>query len=89
MEILSPGREQNQVQEPTRGTVRGDGAESGQLLLVANVEAFTRANTWSGSKQETARSTCAGKRSLEIQHYLSAMRDWIGEREMRTENRRL
>ena len=29
-----------------------------------------------------------GKRSLEIQHYLNAIRDWIGEREMRTENRR-
>jgi hypothetical protein len=29
-----------------------------------------------------------GKRSLEIQHYLNAMCDWIGEREMRTENRR-
>jgi len=29
-----------------------------------------------------------GKRSLEIQRYLNTMRDWIGEREMRTENRR-
>jgi hypothetical protein len=29
-----------------------------------------------------------GKRSLEIQRYLNAMQDWIGEREMRTENRR-
>jgi len=29
-----------------------------------------------------------GKRSSEIQHYLKAMRDWIREREMRTENRR-
>jgi len=28
------------------------------------------------------------KRSLEIQRYFNAMRDWIGEREMRTENRR-
>ena len=29
-----------------------------------------------------------GKRSLEIQRYLNATHDWIGEREMRTENRR-
>ena len=29
-----------------------------------------------------------GKRSLEIQRYPNAMHDWIGEREMRTENRR-
>jgi hypothetical protein len=28
------------------------------------------------------------KRSLEIQRYLNAVRDWIGEREMWTENRR-
>jgi len=35
----------------------------------------------SGSKQETARISdrhLRGKRSLEIQHYLNAMRDWIG-----------
>jgi hypothetical protein len=31
MEILSQEQEQNQVQEPIRGTVRGDAAESGQL----------------------------------------------------------
>jgi hypothetical protein len=37
----SQEQEQNQVQEPIRGTVRGDAEESGQLLLVANVEAFT------------------------------------------------
>jgi hypothetical protein len=41
MQILSQEQEQNQVQEPIRGTVRGDAAESGQLLLVAKVEAFT------------------------------------------------
>lgn len=41
IEILSQEQEQNQVQEPIRGTVREDVAESGQLLLVANVEAFT------------------------------------------------
>jgi hypothetical protein len=45
------------VQEPIRGTVRGDAAESGQLLLVANVEAFTGANTWSDSKQERPRTS--------------------------------
>jgi hypothetical protein len=57
MEILSQEQEQNQVLEPIRRTVRGDAAESRQLLLVANVEAFTGANTWSGSKQETARTS--------------------------------
>ncbi len=41
MEILSQEQEQNQVQEPIRGTVRGDAAESGQPLLVGNVEAFS------------------------------------------------
>jgi hypothetical protein len=38
-------------------------------------------------REQVIRRPC-GKRSLEIQHYLNAMRDWIGEREMRTENRR-
>jgi hypothetical protein len=52
MEILSQEQEQNQVQEPNRRTIRGDGAESGQLLRVTNVEAFTGASTWSGSRQE-------------------------------------
>ena len=56
MEILSQEQVQNQVHEPIRGTVRGDAAESGQLLMVAIVEAFTRANTWPGSKQERART---------------------------------
>ncbi len=41
MEILSQEQEQNRVQEPIRGTVRGHEADSGQLLLVGNVEAFT------------------------------------------------
>jgi hypothetical protein len=41
MEILSQEQEQNQVQEPIAEQIRGDGAESGQPLLVANVEAFT------------------------------------------------
>ena len=68
MEILSQEQEQNQVKEPIRGTVRGDAAKSVQLLLVANVEAFTRANMWPGSKQEKSENSDtapAGKRSLE------------------------
>ena len=40
MEILSQGQEQNQAREPDRRTIRGDQAESGQLLLIINVEAF-------------------------------------------------
>jgi hypothetical protein len=70
---------------------RGDGAESGQLFLVGNVEAFTEQirDAVSNKKQrEQVIPYLCSKRSLEIQHNLNAMRDWIGEREMPIENRR-
>jgi hypothetical protein len=74
MEILSQEQEQNQVQEPIRGTVRGNAAEAGQLLLVANVEHLPgqiRGPVPNKKEREQGIRHLRGKRSLEIQRYLN------------------
>ena len=83
--------EQNQVQEPT--------AEK-YAEMERSQDNFYWSEMWKHlpeqirgavpSKEERAQVTqhLCGKRSLEIQYYLNAMRDWIGEREMPIENRR-
>jgi hypothetical protein len=91
MEILSQEQEQNQVQEPIAEQCAEMERSQDNFYwskMWKHLPEQIRGPVPNKKQREQVIRHLRGKRSLEIQHYLNAMRDWIGEREMRTENRR-
>jgi hypothetical protein len=91
VEIFSQEQAQNQVQEPIRGIVRGNGASQESFYwsrMLKHLPEQIRGPVPNKKQREQVIRHLCGKRSLEIPHYLKAMRDWIGDPEIRTETRR-
>jgi len=91
MEILSQEQEQNQVQEPIAeryAEMERSQDNSYWSQMWKHLPEQIRGPVPHKKEREQVIRHLRGKRSSEIQHYLKAMRDWIREREMRTENRR-
>jgi hypothetical protein len=91
MEILSQEQEQNQVQN--RFAEQYADMERSQdnfywLQMLKHLPEQIRGPVPNKKRARQRIRYLRSKRSSEIQRYLNAMRDWIGEREMRTENRR-
>jgi len=91
MEILSQVQEQNRVQDPiaeqyTEMEWSQDNFCWSQMLRPLREQIRGPVPNKKQPEQVIRRPRAVSAR--EKSHYLNAMRDWIGEREMRTENRR-